>query len=71
MAKKKSPWISQTQTTPSGRKDLDEFKEAAKQVLLSWAKLRRVHTAFETRMDELEEAGQKVTIPKLRSLRRN
>ena len=64
MAKKKKIWISETQTTPSGRKTLDELKQAVQDVLRSYVKLREAHGTFQTRMDELDLAAYHATIPK-------
>ncbi len=63
MAKKKRIWISETQTTPSGRKTLDELKQAVQDVLRSYVKLRDAHGRFQTLMDELDLAAYRATIP--------
>ncbi|MGD0469741.1 MAG: hypothetical protein ABSA54_15285 [Terriglobales bacterium] len=63
MAKKKRIWISETQTTRSGRKTLDELKQAVQDVLRSYVKLREAHGTFQTLMDELDVAAFHATIP--------
>ena len=64
MAKKKSLWISETETTPLGRKKLDGLRQAVQNALRSYVKLRAAHEEFETRMKELDDAAVRATIPK-------
>jgi len=63
VAKKKSIWISETKTTPSGRKKLDALKRAVENALRSYVTLRAAHGRFEIRMKELDDAGFRITIP--------
>jgi len=63
VTKKKSIWISETETTPSGRKKLDELKQAVQNVLRSYVILRAAHGQFEIRMKELDDAAFRITIP--------
>ena len=64
MAKKKSIWKSETETTPSGRKKIDELKQAVQNALRSYVILRAAHEKFEIRMKELDDAAIRITIPK-------
>ena len=61
---KKEIWISETETTPSGRQKLDELKQAVQNVLRSYVTLRAAHGEFEKRMKELDDAAYRATIPK-------
>lgn len=63
VAKKKNIWISETKTTPSGRKKLDALKHAVQNVLRSYVILRAAHGRFEIRMKELDDAAVPATIP--------
>jgi len=63
VAKKKSIWISETETTKSGRKKLDELKQAVQNVLRSYVILRAAHGKFEILMKELDDAAVHATIP--------
>jgi len=65
MAKKATVWISKTQVTPQGRKTLNEFKEAAAAALRSYAKLRVAQQDFDRKMQKLDEAAYRATIPHL------
>lgn len=64
MAKKKKIWISKTETTPYGRKMLDELKQAVQNVLRSYVILRTAHGRFEILMQKLDDAAYRATIPK-------
>lgn len=64
MAKKKSIWISETKTTSSGRKKIDELKQAVQNVLRSYVIVRAAQGQFQIRMQELDEAAYRITIPK-------
>jgi hypothetical protein len=72
VAKKKNLWISETETTKSGRKKLDALKQAVQNALRSYVILRAAHGRFEIRMKELDDAAVHATIPKhyLTGLRR-
>ena len=64
MAKKKKIWVSKTETTPYGRKTLDELKQAVQNVLRSYQILRAAHGQFQIRMQQLDVAAYHATIPK-------
>ena len=65
MAKeKKKIWISETETTRSGRKTLDELKQAVQNVLRSYVILRTAQGQFAIRMKELDDAAYRATVPK-------
>jgi len=63
--KKKKIWISETQTTPAGRKTLDELKQAVQNVLRSYVVLRTAHGNFDILMKKLDDAAYRATIPKV------
>jgi hypothetical protein len=64
VAKKNKIWISGTETTPAGRKTLDELKLAVQNVLRSYVILRAAHGKFAILMKELDDAAYRATIPK-------
>jgi hypothetical protein len=63
VAKKARIWKSRTQATPAGREILDELKRAVQNVLRSYVKLHAAQKEFEARMQELDNAAYKATIP--------
>ena len=63
MAKKKKIWISETETTPYGRKQLNALKHAVQNVLRSYVTLRAAHGRFEILMKELDDVAYTITIP--------
>ena len=63
MTKKKNIWISETKTTPSGRKKLNALKHAVENALRSYVTLRAAHGRFEIRMKELDDAAFVITVP--------
>ena len=64
MAKKTRVWISRTQATPAGRKILDELKSSVQNVLRSYVKLRAAQKEFDRRMEILDRAAYRSTIPR-------